>query len=139
MRQPSAICGGHAVAACGELASEDHAQFLADLHSLIGAQLAAKQKGSKGHQTNPAFIHAMVLQTMAAWQARGGGGGGVSPSQHGRGGFTDVGRHTGSQPRDTAWPLVREVTQVSHMMSHDGGRRLPRWDQWAGQRLRTSL
>ena len=24
-----------------------------------------------------------------------------------RGGFTDVGRHTGGDPRDTAWPLVR--------------------------------
>ncbi|CAN0384424.1 unnamed protein product, partial [Scytosiphon promiscuus] len=29
------------------------------------------------------------------------------------GGFTDVGQHTGGDPRNTAWPLVREVFQVS--------------------------
>ena len=28
------------------------------------------------------------------------------------GGFTDVGLHTGTHPRDTAWPLVRETLKV---------------------------
>jgi hypothetical protein len=29
-----------------------------------------------------------------------------------RGGYTDVGLHTGGTPRDTAWPLVREALKV---------------------------
>lgn len=29
-----------------------------------------------------------------------------------RGGFTDVGQHTGGTARDTAWPLVREAFKV---------------------------
>lgn len=29
-----------------------------------------------------------------------------------RGGFTDVGLHTGGSPRDTAWPLVWEAFKV---------------------------
>jgi hypothetical protein len=29
-----------------------------------------------------------------------------------RGGFTDVGKHTGITPPNTAWPLVREALKV---------------------------
>lgn len=38
--------------------------------------------------------------------------GGSSTPHLPRGGFTDVGLHTGGQPRDTAWPLARAVFKV---------------------------
>lgn len=34
------------------------------------------------------------------------------PSSHPRGGFTDVGRHTGHEKRSTCWPLARAALQV---------------------------
>lgn len=47
-----------------------------------------------GHQKTPAFIRALFRQAFGA------------TNQCPRGGFTDVGQHTGSKERDTAWPLV---------------------------------
>ena len=90
-REPSAKCGGHAIAACGELPTRDHASFRNTLHALITKKQAnSRDTAAKGHQANPAFIC----------------------SEYARGGFTDAGQHTGSRPRGTAWPLVREVLQV---------------------------
>ena len=48
----------------------------------------------QGHQKTPAFIHALYREAFG------------KPNQTPRGGFTDVGLHTGGQERDTAWPLV---------------------------------
>ena len=33
----------------------------------------------------------------------------------GKGGFTDVGQHTGSQRRNTCWSLVTEVIKVTEV------------------------
>ena len=62
-------------------------------------------------QRTPAFMHALVSVVAAAGEdiddkvlA--------AESITARGGFTDVGRHTGSERRHTCWPLVREVIRV---------------------------
>ena len=70
-----------------------------------------QQRGSAKAQHTPAFIHALVLAALAD--------GGFDDDDDtnesyptARGGFTDVGQHTGSERRDTCWPLVREVIKV---------------------------
>lgn len=65
----------------------------------------AREKGAKGLQRTPAFVHGLVLAALAGAASASGAG---AP----RGGFTDVGLHTGGIPRDTCWPLVREVIKV---------------------------
>ena len=63
-------------------------------------QQASKSKDAKIQRT-PAFAHALILSAL---------------SENGKpealGGFTDVGRHTGSEARETCWPLVREIIKV---------------------------
>eukprot|EP00899_Mesostigma_viride_P003650 jgi/Mesvir1/13286/Mv16551-RA.1 len=64
----------------------------------------------KGHQKTPAFICSVfsdVVQSLFT---------GTELETHPRGGFTDVGLHTGGVERDTCWALVREVAQV--LLSH---------------------
>ena len=70
-------------------------------------------------QRTPAFAHALILSALALADDEGEADDGVEEAGKvmARGGFTDVGRHTGSEPRDTCWPLVREVLKVR------GGRR----------------
>ena len=62
----------------------------------------ALQKKAKTQRT-PAFVHALILSTL---------GGGDNEKAEACGGFTDVGKHTGNEPRETCWPLVREVLKV---------------------------
>jgi len=72
---------------------------------------AQKRKGDKrnaagntqGHQKTPAMVEAIVQDALA------GRADGETPA---RGGFTDVGLHTGGHARNTSWPLVRAVVQV---------------------------
>eukprot|EP00884_Botryococcus_braunii_P022386 jgi/Botrbrau1/8831/Bobra.0335s0018.1 len=75
--------------------------------------------GKKGHQRTPAFIHTALLAAIGDANA------GVFDRQHhitARGGTTDVGMHTGSQARDTSWPLVhqvfRELVRYLHAISN---------------------
>lgn len=52
--------------------------------------------GEQGHQRTPGFIHALCREAF-----------GMQQTQLARGGWTDVGMHTGGQERrPTAWPLV---------------------------------
>jgi hypothetical protein len=51
----------------------------------------------QGHQFTPAMVHALLTQAVKQ------SGGSVPP----KGGFTDCGIHTGGQPRNTSFPLVR--------------------------------
>ena len=72
----------------------------------------AKAEGAKTQRT-PAFAHALILSALAGSdepEAHGSLNNGSLPEA--RGGFTDVGRHTGSEKRQTCWPLVREVIKV---------------------------
>lgn len=63
--------------------------------------------GRQGHQRTPAMIEALLKDAKSALHSR-------LISEHvPAGGFTDVGQHTGGNPRNTAWPLAREVFRVS--------------------------
>jgi hypothetical protein len=64
-----------------------------------------KNPDSKGFQRTPAFIYAAVQQVLAGASAEEAT---VIP----KGGFTDVGQHTGSEARATAWPLVEQLLKV---------------------------
>lgn len=69
--------------------------------------------GKQGHQRTPAMIEALLKDAKAAVDGEK-----QRLDHNPGGGFTDVGLHTGGTPRDTAWPLVREVFQV-RFLSHD--------------------
>ena len=65
--------------------------------------------GQQGHQRTPAFIHALLCQAKECKCLR---------LQHcacmkkvPKGGFTDVGLHTGGIKRNTSWPLVLSIFQ----------------------------
>jgi hypothetical protein len=89
------------------------------MHMLISERHKQKQKHpeSKGFQRTPAFVVSVIkdavpLLQQAASVAPGLSLCGFSHSLP-RGGFTDVGLHTGhAAARDTSWPLVREVLKV---------------------------
>ena len=71
--------------------------------------------GSNGYHRTPAFIHAVLLdaQTALACQLSGNKGTPALTSHSmPKGGFTDVGQHTGTTPPSTAWPVVREALKV---------------------------
>ena len=123
----AARCRGHRLLSCGTLAAQDFAS--GDFNGRLLAELSKreeerKNKGIKGFQRTPAFVHAVVLDVLGAaeedeegqqqqqqqQQPAAGGSGGVR--RLARGGFTDVGMHTGGQARNTAWPLVRQTIQV---------------------------
>lgn len=86
------------------------------LDRIVSAALAKKKAhNAKGHQRTPAFIYEALI---AAIQDSNGG---VVDSHYksevmARGGTTDVGKHTGSKPRDTSWPLVQQVFLVSFLV-----------------------
>jgi hypothetical protein len=105
------------------------------MHSIIQKQHALKQKekregvkSDKSHlQRTPAFIQSAVqaaLENLAAQEAQHeqhaaeGMAQAVAvdkaPFPPPKGGFTDVGLHTGSQPKATAWPVLKSMVQVSH-------------------------
>ena len=78
---------------------------LEELQKRFSSKLAAAQMkrgnersaagGKQGHQKTPAFIHAVYREAFG------------SENQAPRGGWTDVGMHTGGQEsRPTAWPVV---------------------------------
>eukprot|EP00761_Pharyngomonas_kirbyi_P006952 gb/GECH01006961.1/.p1 GENE.gb/GECH01006961.1/~~gb/GECH01006961.1/.p1 ORF type:complete len:2802 (+),score=553.19 gb/GECH01006961.1/:1-8406(+) len=76
---------------------------------------AVKRSGSErradsehiGHQKTPSFIHSALKEAERQ----------LSEDEHfpmqPRGGFTDVGQHTGANPRDTAFPLVCSAIETA--------------------------
>ncbi|CAM9957051.1 unnamed protein product, partial [Ectocarpus sp. 4 AP-2014] len=61
--------------------------------------------GKQGHQKTPSMIEALLRDAKAALD-------GASACHQPRGGFTDVGLHTGGRPRETAWPLTLAIFQA---------------------------
>ena len=59
--------------------------------------------GKQGHQRTPAFIHAILKQSLDNNTS--------SDEMQPLGGLTDVGLHTGGEKRDTCYSLVRSVFQ----------------------------
>lgn len=127
--QRAATASTHSVMPCGTVASEHYDGTIALTHKVI-SQLKAKRgrspDGEKAHQHTPAFVHAAVrhaVHHVRTAEDDDEGDAGTALYDMGdaeidkvmpRGGTSDVGHHSGSEAvRDTAWPLVREVWQVS--------------------------
>jgi hypothetical protein len=105
----SATCGGHSILACWPVDEQafTSGQLASKVHVVAKTMQAEKQKDPhhKGFQRTPAFIHAVVQEVLSGADADVQ----VVP----KGGTTDVGQHTGSQARATAWPLVEQLLKVS--------------------------
>jgi hypothetical protein len=116
--------GAGTLMACGDVPADSYVPFLAHLQDLMRSVAArtgdqrSAAGGQQGHQRTPAFVHALVQQALEgvgderAGSTREGAAAAAGDARLPRGGFTDVGLHTGGLPRSTAWPLVREVFKV---------------------------
>ena len=90
----------------------EYFEFLATARGIL--EQAQQLKGDKksvegnerGHQKTPAMIQAVLCDAIEKTKT---GRKTVTPA---RGGFADVGLHTGCMPRNRSWPLVRSVLQV---------------------------
>ena len=107
----TASCGGHTVLFCGAIPQSNYSQFKRSLAVFIQEKERAKTTGEKGFQRTPAFILSAVLHAMDLVNGME-----ESIPNLPRGGFTDVGPHTGGRARDTATPLVREVIKVRQVL-----------------------
>jgi len=63
---------------------------------------------ARGRQLTPAFVEAVLRDVLADPWAEAG----ERAVTEARGGFTDVGLHTGGERRNTAWPLARLLNVV---------------------------
>ncbi len=109
--QHDAACAGHAALPCGTIPVDRFPGFLQMLAAREAAALSEAQPGrgeQRKVQRTPAYIHALAVRVLQEVNSVASG----SAAVHARGGFSDVGRHTGSEARDTCWPLVREVIKV---------------------------
>ncbi len=109
----------HALLYCGTVPTAQLQGLVDDISQLEARGRREREQGVKGFQRTPAFILSVVKDALRALRTQqlGGVSGssteGNPPLSEPRGGFTDVGRHTGGDvERDTAWPLVRQVLQV---------------------------
>eukprot|EP01051_Picozoa_sp_SAG22_P001911 SAG22_NODE_79_length_21845_cov_17.798538_13_plen_799_part_00 len=114
--QHTAFSHGHSSTYCGAVPVDQHSEFRSRFSDVLskasqrkgGARSAAD--GSQGHQKTPSFIGCLVQQTIENLHnpKTDDDKKGVAP----RGGFTDVGLHTGGDARGVSWPLVRAVVGV---------------------------
>eukprot|EP00967_Tisochrysis_lutea_P116567 scaffold187818_cov19-Tisochrysis_lutea.AAC.2 len=91
------------------------------MHSVIAdrKEKARRTTGSSGgYHYTPSFIHTVLRDAQAAISRQLDQNGQEQPltaaksQSMPRGGFTDVGLHTGTLSPNTAWPLVREALKV---------------------------
>ena len=96
-------------------------QNLTDLELKVKKKLQNSKDSSAKLQRTPAFLHGLV-QTALQFTANNESISDLElkdiPSIPAKGGFSDVGRHTGSEPRDTSWGLARETVRVSPSEMH---------------------
>jgi hypothetical protein len=85
-----------------------------------GNKRSAAKKGDQGHQFTPALIHAMLIQAKRCkcCSSNDNNTCKCSPVPP-KGGFTDNGQHTGGNPRNTSFPLVRSFFQWCLIQSGD--------------------
>ncbi|KAG1672428.1 hypothetical protein FOA52_013214 [Chlamydomonas sp. UWO 241] len=107
--QHAATSNSNALLFCGSVAASQYGNFAALVPLLVEHEEEKRRKGAKGLQRNPSFIHSLITSVLAAAPDSNPADFVIPPA---KGGFTDVGQHTGSAARDTCWPLVREVFQV---------------------------
>jgi hypothetical protein len=113
----------------GSIKRQQYRSLVSTMHIIIQKQLARKQEdraegvGSGGdrsdYQCTPAFILSAVeaaIATLAAQEQQQANSAAQEvpdvPFRPPRGGFTDVGLHTGSQPKATTCPLLLSVFKV---------------------------
>ena len=97
----------HEYSALGELVK----QLLTQVQARVGKARSANTN-KQGHQMTPTMINAVLRDALKQLPAYS-----LDPDAYEieqccippRGGFTDVGLHTGGHRRNTAWPLVRSV------------------------------
>ncbi|KAF5835474.1 hypothetical protein DUNSADRAFT_7314 [Dunaliella salina] len=88
------------------------------MHSMIAQRKEQAQRttgSSGGYHYTPSFIHSIMRDARAAilkQQLQEQPLPEAKSFSMPRGGFTDVGLHTGTLPPNTAWPLVREALKV---------------------------
>lgn len=107
---------------CGSIPTELYNKFQLKVASLIQSRQEAKKgkhdKGA-GFAHTPGFMIAVVKDAVRSVKAAGPEETASPEVQQmksmtpPKGGFTDVGRHTGSMPRDTSWHLAKETLLVS--------------------------
>lgn len=105
----------------GTVPAQQYKELLAHMQRIIKQEASKQRQGnSNAFQRTPAFIHAVVQAALVEVSNSGGieagSSGGSSASGISlpppKGGFTDVGQHTGSSPRATSWPLLQTAMQV---------------------------
>ncbi len=107
----------------GTVALKDYDRFCGLADKFL--RKAEARKGDKrsaaandqGNQKTPALIQALLRDALDKLDNEEEPDESKAPP---RGGFTDVGLHTGGSPRNTGWPLVQAVMQAL-FEEHDGG------------------
>ncbi|WIA28503.1 hypothetical protein OEZ86_011046 [Tetradesmus obliquus] len=115
----TASSASHASLCCGHVPADNFSTLVQTMHTRIEqrrqAKAKAKDNSKSGFQRTPAFILAVIKDALVEVQQQ------QQQQQQQRscrqdsmprGGFTDVGLHTGGMPRATAWPLVQQTLQV---------------------------
>jgi hypothetical protein len=107
-------CASNASLPCGSVPAGSFPALLQAIHSLAEQRRQAKAKDHKksGFQRTPAFILAVIKDALVQVQQQQQQQACGRQKSMPRGGFTDVGLHTGGMPRPTAWPLVQQTFQV---------------------------
>lgn len=103
---PSATCNDYAVMDAGSIPSAVFGEAMSRMDAAISKMQIDNEKTHK----TPAFVYEVLLAVVEA--LRTGGAGSVKSA---RGGTADVGRHTGSERRDTSWALVQQTFRVSRL------------------------
>lgn len=121
--QDNSVCDGKAPAflACGLLPKDKHNVFLSTVDNEL-KKAGSKKKSDRhasnydgGFQRTPGFLRSICIKVLSAPQASNDVFENVVPPiiTPQCGGFTDVGRHTGCNPRDTIFPLILSVFKVT--------------------------
>ncbi|GLC35571.1 thioredoxin-disulfide reductase [Pleodorina starrii] len=128
--QHTAKCGGHTALFCGAIPAARYQQLVASARSMIQEALEKRRKmGEHGFQRTPGFVLSAACKACDALPgadesngepaaaeaaAERAVAGPPSTPPRARGGFTDVGQHTGGDTkRETCWPLVKAVVQFA--------------------------
>ena len=103
-REHDARCHGFAeVAIHPPVEDEKYDDFRKAVASQLRTREADSQKKMSKSTRTPSFVAAVLQDVLNGLEAE---------PELPRGGFTDVGRHTGSERRDTVWPLLKAVFQA---------------------------
>ncbi|PNH10968.1 hypothetical protein TSOC_002218 [Tetrabaena socialis] len=115
LTQRTAASDTYVLLSCGRVAADRYDHFRSRCRALEARGNEERQRGGKSAQRTPGFMLAVIDSALATLDMADEEfndhlkGGAVKP----RGGFTDVGQHTGGDAtRSTAWPLVMAVTQA---------------------------